>query len=173
MSSKDGADVTVPLSIGEWLLSFWPYHLQARQDPDPSRRPLETIVEPGQVIFVPHGYWHMVINLDESIAVTQNFVSQSNLADVLLFLKTTPEQISGVRDRAGEAVQPDELFDRFVEMLRAELPDVLQSAWSTFEEKHAKLVKRTEVSSLFHKKCKRNKVFPNESQFSFGFSPNS
>ena len=173
MSSKDGADVTVPLSIGEWLLSFWPYHLQARQDPDPSRRPLETIVEPGQVIFVPHGYWHMVINLDESIAITQNFVSESNLADVLLFLKMTPEQISGVRDRVGEAVQPDELFDRFIAILRSELPDVLQNAWSSFEEKLAKLVKKNEVSSLFQKKTLRNKAIPDEGQFTFGFSLNS
>ena len=171
MSSKDGADVTVPLSIGEWLLSFWPFHLQARQDPDPCRRPLETIVEPGQVIFVPHGFWHMVINLDESIAITQNFVSESNLADVLLFLKTTPEQISGVRDRVGEAVQPDELFDRFVAILRKELPNILESAWGTFEEKLSKRTRKSEVSSIFQKKSHRCSV--NEVQFSFGFSLNS
>ena len=90
MGSLDGADVTVPLSTGEWLLSFWSAHLQvgdmhnistasdgsfwihhhhthhtrsifvvivmqARKCLDHKLRPLEAIVEEGEVIFVPHG----------------------------------------------------------------------------------------------------------------------
>lgn len=129
ISSSDGADVTVPLSIGEWLLSFWPYHLQARQDPDPSRRPLEIIVNPGDVIFVPHGYWHMVINLEDSIAITQNYVSDSNLTDVLGFLKNKADQISGVRDRSGEAIQPEEMFETFCSLLQRDCPELYEAKW--------------------------------------------
>jgi len=99
VSSSDGADVTVPISTGEWLLSFWSQHLEARKHRDPTQRPLETIVQPGEVVFVPHGYWHMVVNLDDCIALTHNYVSTSNLADCLKFLRDTPDQISGVRDR--------------------------------------------------------------------------
>merc|ERR1711991_638140 len=44
MCSDDGADVTVPLSTGEWLLTFWKYHLECRKHPDPLCRPLECIV---------------------------------------------------------------------------------------------------------------------------------
>lgn len=116
-----GAEVTVPISTGEWLLSFWSAHLECRRRPDPALRPLETIALPGELVFVPHGYWHMVVNLDDCIALTHNYVSSSNLADCLRFLRDTPDQISGVRDRGSEAVQPDELYRQFLQCLGDEL----------------------------------------------------
>jgi Cupin-like domain len=85
----------VPLSTGEWLLSFWDAHLEAKKNLDPKLRPFEAIVEEGEMIFVPHGYWHMVVNLDDCIAITQNYVSTSNLGDCLKFLREKPDQISG------------------------------------------------------------------------------
>lgn len=47
-----------------------------------------------------------------SVALTRNYVSASNLPDVLRFLDTRKNQISGCRDR-GEAIQPDELGTEF------------------------------------------------------------
>jgi hypothetical protein len=64
-----------------------------------SDAPLECTQAEGELIFVPHNYWHMVLNLEASLALTHNYVSSSNLADVLAFLRDTPEQISGIRDR--------------------------------------------------------------------------
>lgn len=127
ISSADGADVTVPICIGEWLLSFWDQHLQERLNSERSLRPLEVIVNPGDVIFVPHGYWHMVINVDDCIALTHNYVSTSNLGDCLHFLREKPDQVSGVRDRPGEAIQPEQIYDRFVSALRGHISsNVLQ-----------------------------------------------
>jgi hypothetical protein len=37
----------------------------------------------------------MVVNLDDCIAITQNYVSTSNLSDCLRFLREKPDQISG------------------------------------------------------------------------------
>ncbi len=50
-ASADGAEVAVPISTGEWMLSFWKFHLEARANPDISKRPLEAILNPGEVIY--------------------------------------------------------------------------------------------------------------------------
>ena len=50
-ASVDGAEVAVPISTGEWMLSFWKFHLEARAHPDVSKRPLEAVLNPGEVIY--------------------------------------------------------------------------------------------------------------------------
>lgn len=139
-ASPDGAEVLVPLSTGEWLLSFWRDHLRARKDPNPARRPLECVVNPGEIMFVPHNWWHMVVNLDDCIAITQNYVSSSNLADCLRFLKFKPEQISGVRDGPGGETFAHCMYTEFVSVLEKVVPEVLENTdvKSIIESKTAK-----------------------------------
>jgi len=113
----------MPISLGEWILNYWEEHLGRYDDPDPKRRPLECTVEPGDVVFVPHGWWHSVLNLDDvNVAITHNFVSRSNLPTVLRFLEKKQDQISGCRDRE-ESIKPESLLDEFSKVLKAKHPE--------------------------------------------------
>jgi hypothetical protein len=49
----------------------------------PHEKPIEFIQNPGDLIFIPSGWWHAVLNLDETVSVTQNFVNLENLDAVV------------------------------------------------------------------------------------------
>ena len=63
----------------EWFQSFYPH--------GGCRGAVECITKPGDVIFVPRGWWHVVLNLEDSIAITQNYVSRRNIAEVIDFFR--------------------------------------------------------------------------------------
>ncbi|KAJ2904714.1 hypothetical protein MKZ38_007332 [Zalerion maritima] len=89
--SEDSSEVTSPLSIAEWLLEF---HADARSIPEC----LEGICREGEILHVPSGWWHLVVNLENSIAITQNFVPKSHLSSVIEFLRDKPDQVTGFKD---------------------------------------------------------------------------
>jgi len=106
--SSDGDEVTAPESAVQWYIDF--YRKAKRL------RPIECVQTPGDLVFIPSGWWHSVINLEESIAVTQNFVSSQNLEKVLHFLKNKKKQ---------------DLYDR----MSLKLQQQYSSLWQKMEEK--------------------------------------
>jgi hypothetical protein len=89
--SKDGSEVTAPQSLCEWFLNYYPQIKDAPAD----MQPIEAVCKAGELLFVPHNWWHAVINLQDSIALTQNFVGMENLANVLKFCKYKKCLVSG------------------------------------------------------------------------------
>ncbi|KAJ1566924.1 hypothetical protein HK096_011598, partial [Nowakowskiella sp. JEL0078] len=87
--SKDGSEVTAPVSLADWFLNFYQ---DCYLGPI---KPVEAVCRAGEIIFVPNGWWHIVVNLEDSIAITQNFVCSENIRNVLNFLKNKPDQVSG------------------------------------------------------------------------------
>ncbi|KAF8976183.1 hypothetical protein BGZ46_008478 [Entomortierella lignicola] len=63
------------LSSVEWYLDVYP-------SLPSGLRPIEIVQHPGQTIYVPSGWWHMVLNMDDTVAVTQNFADETNLRNV-------------------------------------------------------------------------------------------
>jgi hypothetical protein len=126
--SPDGDHVAMPISLGEWLHNYWDAHMERYRTAPIGERPLECTVEAGDVIFVPHGWWHSVVNLDPiNVAVTHNYVSKSNLPNVLRFLVHKVDQISGCRDRK-ESIKPEELHGEFEKRLREHHPEWLDES---------------------------------------------
>lgn len=137
-ASDDGADVACPVSLIEWFLNFY------KETQTGSVQPLEGICRAGEVLFVPRGWWHMALNLEESIAVTQNYASSANLQHVLDFLKGgRAELVSGCPfERRGL------LHDAFVSALQQHRPQVLEELKTQQQQKQAPKPS-SQLSALF------------------------
>ncbi|KAL3149040.1 hypothetical protein ABBQ32_001885 [Trebouxia sp. C0010 RCD-2024] len=154
-ASDDGADVACPVSLIEWFLNFY------KETQNGPVQPLEGICRAGEVLFVPRGWWHMAMNLEESIAVTQNYVSCANLQQVLDFLKGgRAELVSGCpfEQRGG-------LHDAFVTALQQHRPQVLKELQTKQEQKKA-IQPSAQLSALFGAR----KGSQQPAAFSFQFS---
>ncbi|VEU39297.1 unnamed protein product [Pseudo-nitzschia multistriata] len=126
--SADGDEVALPLSVGEWIIQYWKEHTEQYRKRPVDQRPMECTTHPGDVVFVPHGWWHSVVNLDDSnIAITHNYVSPSNLGNALKFFVEKQDQISGCRDRK-ESIKPEYIHGELVKALAIKEPDHLNRA---------------------------------------------
>lgn len=115
--STDQSEVTSPLSIAEWLLSF---HEEARR----MSGCMEGICREGEVLHVPSGWWHLVVNLEPAIAITQNFIPHSHLKSALEFLEKKPDQVSGF---SKGVINPHQLFLEKLSINHSGLVEQLQA----------------------------------------------
>jgi len=140
-AGRSGADVVTSLSLMEWFVNFY------KEAQEGAVAPVEGVVGAGDVIFVPRGWWHMAINLEETVAVTQNYVSSANLPHVLRFLRPGREDlVSGCR---GGTPARRSLYRRFVAALAEARPDALAEAEAVEESYQAKVKANARLSSMF------------------------
>ena len=108
-------EVATTVSAVEWFVDFYS---QLRQQGVPVK---EVIQRPGEIIFVPQGWFHVVLNLESSIAITHNYVSETNVYNVARFLDQKPDQVSGVSES-----KKFDLGRKFRAALKEKAPQVMQ-----------------------------------------------
>ena len=141
--SADMAEVATPVSLTEWLLNNYDTSLRELR-----HRGYECICEPGDIMFVPCGWWHFVINLEDSIAITQNYVSRCNLLKVVKFLRAMKGSISGIGEDAdsttAESIAARQLgfAQEFETAMRKAHPAIMDAVEQQLEKEHLEREKR-------------------------------
>jgi hypothetical protein len=99
-ASRDGSEVMSPMALLEWVLDFYGIAMAQRKakraKPTEAVYPLEGTCHPGEIMFVPRGWWHTAINIGTTVALTQNYAPHCGAWAVWRFLKDKPDQVSGV-----------------------------------------------------------------------------
>jgi hypothetical protein len=120
-ADRDEVEVTVPLSIVEWFMQFYS---ECRK-----LKPIEVVTRPGDVLFVPRGWWHTALNFDYCVAITQNYAPSSSMLGVVDWLEAHPQNASGTR--VGGA----ELAACLRGALHAQRPGLLEQQQAVREQK--------------------------------------
>jgi hypothetical protein len=127
-NSDQSSEIATPASVMEWYIDCFAQHrsrLRKSRNPSirngDSRGPLCGIQEPGDVVFVPCGWWHQVLNLEDSVCVTHNFISPRNVQGALDIMRDDPGALSGFPNgREGE------VYSAFISALENKRPEVLR-----------------------------------------------
>jgi hypothetical protein len=68
------------------------FHLDLARFPSLAQaRPLEAVVEPGEILFTPSMWWHQTLNLGPTVSLTGNFVNASNYQYFLRWLQESAD----------------------------------------------------------------------------------
>lgn len=107
--SDDESEVMSPVGLAEWVKNgFWNDSITISDEanidshdqnlgPGGFRTCIVGITYKDECMYVPSGWWHTVINLEDSVALTANFIPPCKINNALNFMKFKPAQVSGFR----------------------------------------------------------------------------
>jgi hypothetical protein len=123
-ASSDGITVTSPISLYEWFRVFYSSLAELRREAESGEVvALEATVEAGELLFVPAGWWHCCLNLEPSIAITQNYAPASSARRILRYFRSGGAEglhVSGIPLSARAT-----MADAFERVLEAHCPEAL------------------------------------------------
>jgi len=73
---------------------------------------VECIQGPGEIIFIPSGWWHMQLNLEDTVAVTHSFCNTQNFSSVYHHLRGDDLKIRLILKKKLMSTRPD-LFEKY------------------------------------------------------------
>eukprot|EP00948_MAST-09A_sp_MAST-9A-sp1_P001299 g1299.t1 len=134
----------------------------------PELRDTITITEflqyPGETCYIPGNWWHAVLNLEDSIAITQNFVSTTNFPEVWRSTRTGRKKMSCKLLRKLDKYRPDlakiarELNTKDGFVMWDKRPDKIVKQMRKEEKKMQKQIRKlTKKLNKLNKKRKKNK----------------
>jgi hypothetical protein len=103
------------------------------------KRPIEFTQEEGDLIYVPAGWWHQVLNLSDTVAVTQNVCNAQNFLRVV-------EMMFDIEDNSGL-----ELFQKLMKNQRADLYKQMTARINSLKAKHLEEEKKKKKSNTNQK----------------------
>jgi len=80
---------------------------------------IEFIQNPGETVFVPGGWWHAVVNLDNTMAVTQNVMTKINFDTVWKHLRKERKKLAS-KFLKNLKIKDAKLYDRAIELNKAD-----------------------------------------------------
>lgn len=104
---KDGED--------DEAIMYYDFILPRIKKAHPELKVWEGIQNPGEVIFVPSDWWHGVLNIEDCVAVTQNYCGPDNFDLVWKSTRRDREKVAHLWLRNMRKFAPS-LYDRAMEM---------------------------------------------------------
>ena len=95
--ADDVVDCCMLHTVQVWFSAMLPAIWPDSQDWTAMHGPVQIVVQrPGETVFVPRGWWHAVINLEFSVALTQNFGARRDFENVWQSMQVKRRYRSGV-----------------------------------------------------------------------------
>ena len=117
LTTADGGSVQGPVSVMEWFLNYYDHATEYGRKVGA----IECIVNPGETMFIPAGWYHIVLNVDLAVAITQNFASPVNAVRIASWLQSRPADISGVKSDESKAF----IANNFAKIVAEHRPDLV------------------------------------------------